>query len=176
MIVHSGFPLQVFPTFRWYALYTRGRHEKFIDAEMRRKNVESFLPLRRIKRQWTDRTVVVEEPLFSSYVFVKTDLRHNSEILSTKGAVKFVSVKSRPIPIEDSVITSLQNIISQKVAFDPFPYLRVGQKVYVRSGLFKGIEGIIIRKDDKRCRLVISIHAIMASISLDVDASLVEKI
>ena len=176
MITQSELPLQTFPAFRWYALYTRGRHEKFIDAEMRRKNVESFLPLRRIKRQWTDRTVIVEEPLFSSYVFVKTDLRHNSEILATKGAVRFVSAKTKPIPIEDSVITSLQNIVSQKVSLDPFPYLNVGQKVYVRSGLFKGIEGVIVRKDDKRCRLVISIDAIMASISVDVDACLVERI
>ena len=28
----------------WYALYTRSRHEKFVDLELRKKGVHTFLP------------------------------------------------------------------------------------------------------------------------------------
>ena len=176
MINSPEFQLQPIQLPRWYALYTRGRHEKFIDEELKKKSIESFLPLRKIKRRWSDRTVVVEEPFFKSYVFVKTDEIRSPDVLRTKGAVKFVSVQSRPIPVEDSVIDSLRSILNRDVSVDPFPYLKIGNKVFVRSGIFKGVEGYIVRKDDKRCRLVISIDAIMASISIDVDACLVEKV
>lgn len=170
------FQLQPIQAPRWVALYTKGRHEKFIDLELKKRRFESFLPLRRIKRRWSDRTVIVEEPLFSSYVFVKTDLGRSPEVLRTKGAVKFVSTKSMVIPIEDTVINSLRKISGGDIFVDPFPYLSLGNKVYVRSGIFKGVEGFIVRKDDKRCRLVISVDAIMSSISIDVDAYLVERI
>ena len=176
MTSDSEFQLSPSPMQRWYALYTRGRHEKFVDTELKKKKIESFLPLRRIKRRWADRMVVVEEPLFTSYVFVKTDLKCNSVLLRTKGAVKFVSSGMKPIPIEDSVIHSLKNIVRREISLDPFPYLKTGNKVYVRSGFYKGIEGCIVRKDDKKCRLVISIDAIMASISIEVDSCLVEQV
>lgn len=160
----------------WYALYTKGRHEKFIDDQLKKKSIEAFLPIRRVKKRWSDRTVIVDEPLFSSYLFVKTNPMLFSNVLKTKGAVKFVSAQARPIPIEESVIRSLKTLIDQEIAIDPFPYLAVGQRVCVRSGIFKGVEGFIVRKDDKKCRVVISIDAIMTSIAIEVDSYLVDKV
>ena len=161
---------------QWYALYTRGRHEKFIDGELCRRKIDCFAPTRKIKRRWSDRTVVVEEPLFKSYVFVHTDLEHISDVLRTKGAVKFVSSQGRPITVDERVIASLKTLVSQELALDPFPYLAVGDKITVTGGIFKGIEGYVLRKDQSKCRLVISIAAIMASISVEIDSCLVEKI
>ena len=160
----------------WYALYTRSRHEKYIHAELEKKRIESFLPLRFIKRRWSDRTVTVEEPLFKSYLFVKANLLEFSDVLKTKGAVKFVSAGLNPISIHENVITSLQNVIQPDINVDPFPYLRAGDRVYVKSGIFKGTEGFVLRKNDKKCRLVISIDALMASVSVEVDSCLVEKL
>ena len=161
---------------RWYALYTKSRHEKFIHSELEKKRIESFLPLRFIKRRWSDRTVTVEEPLFKSYIFVKTAFLKSTEVLKTKGAVKFVMAGDQPVPVEESVILSLQTIIQPDINLDPFPYISQGDRVYVRSGIFKGIEGFVIRKNDKKCRLVISVNALMASVSVEVDSCLVEKL
>jgi len=161
---------------KWYALYTKSRHEKFIDSELKKRRIESFLPLRNIKRRWSDRTVTIEEPLFKSYLFVKTGVLNSREVLKTKGAVKFVSAGAQPVPIQENVILSLRNAVQNNMALDPFPYLSQGDRVIVRSGIFKGIEGFILRKDDKKCRLVISIDALMASVSVEVDSCLVEKV
>ena len=161
---------------QWFALYTQSRHEKLIDTQLQKRRIESFLPVRRIKRRWSDRTVSVEEPLFKSYVFVKTDPAQTTEVLRTKGAVKFVSVQGRPLPVQEKVIQSLRHLAAQGMAADPFPYLGVGDRVSVQSGIFKGVEGYIVRKDNQKCRLVISIDAIMASISIEVDSCLVEKV
>ncbi|MGH7889926.1 MAG: UpxY family transcription antiterminator [Thermodesulfobacteriota bacterium] len=160
----------------WYALFTRSRHEKFIYLELEKRRIESFLPIRFLKRKWSDRTVTVEEPLFKSYLFVKTNILGFSDVLKTKGAVKLVSAGANPIPIGENVIASLRNVIQPEIVLDPFPYLRSGDRVYVKSGIFKGTEGFIVRKNDKKCRLVISIEAIMASVSVEVDSCLVERI
>ena len=162
--------------FEWYALYTKGRHEKLIDRDLKRKNIESFLPLRKIKKRWSDRVMTVEEPLFKSYIFVKTDLAHTLNVLRIKGAVKFVSIQGSPVPVGEKIILSLKHLVSQDIRIDPFPYLGLGDRVSVCSGIFKGIEGYILRKDDQKCRLVISIDAMMASVSVEVDSCLVEKV
>ncbi len=160
----------------WYALYTRSRHEKLIDTELAKRQIESFLPLRCVKKRWSDRTVTVEEPLFKSYLFVKINPLHFIDVLKTKGAVKLVATAGLPVPIDESVIISLKQLIKSAIAMDPFPYLAVGDRVFVRCGIFKGLEGFIVKKDDKKCRLVVSITAIMASISVELDSCLVEKI
>ncbi len=161
---------------QWYALYTKGRHEKSVDLELKKKGIESFLPLRKIKRRWSDRVTTVEEPLFSSYVFVKTGGDKATEVIRSKGAVCFVSVNARPVQIRPEVIEALKSILESQIAVDPFPYLNAGSRVIVKSGIFKGVEGFIARKDQKRCRLVISIDALKASISIEVDSALVEKV
>jgi transcription antitermination factor NusG len=162
--------------FQWVALYTKSRHEKFIHNELTKKRIESFLPTRKIKRRWSDRTVTTEEPLFKSYLFVKAARLKLVDVLKTKGAVKFVSVQGQPVTIRNEVIAAIQKIVSQDIAIDPFPYLGAGDRVGIRSGIFKGVEGYIVRKDSKKCRLVISVDALAASISIEVDSSLVEKI
>ena len=160
----------------WYALYTRSRHEKFVRAELQKRRIEAFLPTRRVQRRWSDRTVTLEEPLFKSYLFVKTDFSRPADVLSAKGAVRFVSAGLRPIPIREELIVSLRVAIQNQMTLDPFPYLNQGDRVFIKSGIFKGLEGFILRKDGPRCRLVISIDAMMASVSVEVDSCLVEKV
>ena len=163
-------------TLRWYALYTKGRHEKCVNEALQKNRIESFLPLRRIRKRWSDRSVTIEEPLFKSYLFVKTGPLETQKVLRSKGAVGFVSSQGRPVTVQNSVIDSLKAIIANEISVDPVPYLSTGDLVSVKRGVFKGIEGTIVRKDDKKCRLVLSIAAIQASISVEIDACLVEKI
>jgi len=160
----------------WYALYTKSRHEKHINEELDKRNIESFLPLRKIKRRWSDRIKTIEEPLFKSYLFVKTELPAcKTDVLKIKGVVKFVSAGADPIPIDEKVIQTLQNLIQYDIAIDPFPYLEKGDRVVIKTGPFKDTEGFIVRKDEKKCRLVISIAAIKSSVSVEIDAYLVDK-
>lgn len=160
----------------WFALFTKSRYERQVHAQLEKKHTESFLPIRYIKKYWSDRTVIIPEPLFKSYLFVKTSIPNATEILKTQGVVRFVSSGSKPISIREDIILSLRHIVQTQIRLDPFPYLKKGDRVFVRSGIFKGTEGYIIRKNDEKCRLVISIDALMASVSIELDSGLVEKI
>lgn len=160
----------------WFVLYTKSRHEKLINWDLNRRQIEAFLPLRRIKRRWSDRSVVIEEPLFKSYLFVKTQLARKTEVLRTKGAVQFVRFNSQPVTVQESVIFSLKRLVDEAIAIDPFPYFNTGDRIFIKSGPFKGTEGFIQRKDARKCRLIVSVDAIQSSVSVEIDSCLVEKI
>lgn len=163
-------------TSHWYALYVRSRHEKYVYQELIKKGIETFLPLRKVTRHWSDRKKVIEEPLFKGYLFVNIPLKSRWAVLNTKGAVKFVG-KSAGIPIEipEKELQAIQKFIQEDMPLDPFPYLKEGERVYIRSGQFKGVEGFIVRKD-KHCRLVISLDLLMQSVSIQIDSACVEPV
>ena len=160
----------------WFAVYTKSRHEKLLEQELRKKQIQTFLPLRTVTRFWSDRKKNIEEPIFKSYLFVRIPWKERWSVLNSVGAVNFVGPHlSYPVEVSENEIISIQKFIQEKVSLDPFPYLKQGQRVYVRSGPFKGVEGFVVRKDS-HCRLVISLDLLMQSISVAIDEACVEPL
>jgi len=58
----------------------------------------------------------------------------------------------------------------QTLKVEPHPYLKVGERVRVKAGVMKGVEGILVRKKNE-FRVVLSLDAIMQSVAVEVDAS-----
>jgi transcription antitermination factor NusG len=147
----------------WYTLYTKSRHEKLVESELIKKGLEAFTPKVPIKNKWSDRTKIIEEPLFKSYCFVRFSINNSNtrnDILAQKGVVSIVRFNDRYVAVEDSVISSLKILIENNLKLDPCPYLKEGDKVVIRKGSLKGVEGYIIEKRDKNTALVISIDSI----------------
>ncbi len=159
----------------WYALSTKSRHEKCLDTELQKKGVETFLPLRKITRHWSDRVKSIEQPIFSGYLFVKIPLKDRLEVLNTYGSVRLVGFNSAPVPIAEKELATLRRFVEEAITIDPYPYLNAGDRVYVRSGSLKGVEGFIVRKN-KHTRLVISLDLLFQSVSVEIDEALIEKI
>ena len=158
----------------WYALYTRSRCEKVVEEGLGRKGIKTFLPIRKITRRWSDRKKIIEDPLFKGYVFVQIPWKARWEVLNTVGTVRFIGPKhSHPTVVPEKDLLIIQRFIEEKLQIDPFPYLREGERVYIRSGPFKGAEGFIVRKN-RNCRLVISLDLLMQSISIEIDQACVE--
>lgn len=158
----------------WFALYTKSRHEKFVHSELMKKGIETFLPVRNVMHHWSDRKKMVEEPLFKGYLFVHSPLADKLRILNTIGVVNFVGFSpAQPLIVSETELMAVKRFVEEEIPVDPFPYLKAGQRVYVRSGVFKGVEGFIVRKDN-HCRLVVSLDLLMQSVSIQIDESCVE--
>lgn len=158
----------------WYALYTRPRHEKQVFDELSNHSIESFLPTYKVRRRWSDRYKIIEEPLFKNYIFVNVESdRIHYETLRPYGAVAFVKFDGKPAEIPQSEIDSIRRLVTSELPYNPHPYLKIGRKVYVRSGPLQGCEGILTRKKGI-ARLVLSIHLLQQSVSAEVDADCVE--
>jgi transcription antitermination factor NusG len=102
---------------RWYALYTKPRWEKKVYKGLSQKGIESYCPLNKVKRKWSDRIKTIEEPLFKSYVFVKvaelekTDVRFVDGVLNATGRVLRVLSKN----IVEVRIESLGFMLTAKI-------------------------------------------------------------
>ena len=168
-VLQSASLLQV----HWYATYVCSRHEKHVVSQLQERNVDCFLPIYRSVRRWKDRRKELELALFPGYVFVHMDLKDRLRVLQLPSVVRFVSFNGHPAPLPDSEIESLSNGLASGIRAEPHPYLKVGQRVRVRSGPMAGAQGILVRRRD-RFRLILSIDLIMRSVAVEVDEADVE--
>lgn len=161
----------------WYAAQTMPRHEKKVSAELKAKEICSFLPLVSQRKKWSDRYRLVEEPLFAGYVFVRLVWESPARIalLGTRGVVSLLGVRGVGTPIPDAEIRTIQRVLEKGVPFAERPFLNVGQRVRIRGGALDGVEGIFQSfKDDSR--LVVSVALIQRSISVTISGYDVEPI
>ncbi|MFQ5825235.1 MAG: UpxY family transcription antiterminator [bacterium] len=159
----------------WYALYTRPRFEKKVDAELKLKKLESFLPVRSVVRYWSDRKKRIDEPLFPSYVFIHGNVKERYLSLQTYGVVRMVCFNGHPTRIPDEQIESIHRILALGYDPEPHQYLNYGDEVEVVASPLRGLRGIYLEERRKN-RLVISIHAIQQSIAVEVDRGLVRRV
>lgn len=153
----------------WYAAYTFANHERRVAEQLERKGIESFLPLYEAVRQWKDRRVRLQLPLFPGYVFVRIPLSEKLEVLRLAGVARLVGFGDQPASLAREEIEGLRGSMGGRVKMEPYPYLGHGQRVRVLRGPLAGMEGIVLRNRGK-FRFVLSIDLIMRSVVADVDA------
>src|SRR5262245_4929587 len=161
---------------RWYAIHTSANHEKCVHEQLGRRDVESFLPLYDSVRQWKDRKVRLQLPLFPSYLFARIALCDRLQVLRVPGVVRFVGFQAGPCPMQESEIESLQRVTRVLPSFgaEPYPYLTLGRCVRVKTGPLAGIAGILVQKRNG-ARFVISVDLIMRSVAIELDANDLES-
>ncbi|HEV3249719.1 MAG TPA: transcription termination/antitermination NusG family protein, partial [Puia sp.] len=49
---------------KWWVVYTKPRWEKKVNQFLTEKGMESYCPLNKVRKKWSDRVKTVEEPLF----------------------------------------------------------------------------------------------------------------
>jgi transcription antitermination factor NusG len=162
----------------WYAVHTRSRHEFQVSDRLKQKGMEAFLPAVERIRKWKDRKKLIAFPLFPGYLFVHIakDSQSMLNVLKVKGVVRLIcTIPGEPTPIPDEQIISLQKLVENKEALDPYPYLNEGQRVRIAKGPLQGVEGILVEKLDKHI-FVLSVDVLRQGVALTINASDVEKI
>jgi transcription antitermination factor NusG len=97
----------------WYAVYTKPRWEKKVAETLARSSFEAYCPLNRVQRQWHDRKKIIAEPLFTSYVFVRTDESRHGELRKINGVINLVYWLRKPAIIRDEEIIMIRKFMDQ---------------------------------------------------------------
>ena len=155
---------------RWFALWTRSRHEQVVREQLQQKAIEAFLPTVTRWSRWKDRKKKIDWPLFPGYCFARFDVRERLPVLKCAGVVSIISFEGEPAPIPDYEIHGIRQLVESDLAYDPCPMIREGDMVEVKSGPLKGVVGRLVRKNDK-ARLVLSVDLIGQAVSVEVDAA-----
>lgn len=141
------------PEKKWYAVYTKPRWEKKIDTVLLRKGIESWCPLQKVERQWSDRKKIIEDPLFKSYVFVHIDTSERSKVLMTDGVLNFVHYLGKPAVIRDEEVNIIKHYLAEKdasIVILSEEGFKEETKIRVNHGVFMGNEGTVLRGGKKK--------------------------
>lgn len=159
----------------WFAVYTRHQHERKVASLLSEQEFEIFYPTYTEVHRWKDRKREISLPLFPGYVFFRGALENRVRILSTPGVHFILSTGSAPAPIPDQEIDGLRRAVHLRMRVEPFPYLKLGDRVRVTCGPLAGTEGLLARKKDSS-RLVLSIHMLGRSAAVEIDAGDVRQL
>ncbi len=136
----------------WYAIYTKPRWEKKVHEMLHQKGIVSYCPLNKVKKKWSDRYKIIEEPLFKSYLFVNINDHQKSEVRFINGVVNFVYWLGQPAKLRDEEIARIKRFLGEynNISVVQLSEPKPGDKVIIVSGAFMENEGTIISTEKKR--------------------------
>ncbi len=118
-------------------MYTRPRWEKKVAALLAKKRIEQYCPLNKVMKQWSDRKKLVEEPLFSGYVFVRTAEADKWRIKEIEGILNYVYWLGKPAVISDLEIDTIKRFLNEHDSVEVKPLsLKTNDQVRILSGPF----------------------------------------
>ena len=123
--------------YSWYPVYTNPRAEKIAADLLIKKGVETYLPLQRQIKQWSDRKKWVEEPIIKSYIFVRISVKQQRDVLTTRGVCRFLYFSGKIAHMPDRQITQLQLLLATDADLEVL-------KTIIRKRIETHPEGVVL--------------------------------
>jgi len=140
----------------WYAVYTKPRWEKKVSLLLEKKGLEYYCPLNKVRRKWSDRYKVIEEPLFKSYVFVYITEEEKTRVRLSDGVVNFVYWMGKPAMIKQAEIEMIRKFLKEYEDVQANPVkIAAGERVRVKTGLMMDTEGLVIKVLNNRAYVLL---------------------
>lgn len=163
-------------SYKWYPLYTRSRAEKTTQEALTKKNIISYLPLKKVLKQWSDRKKIVEEPLLKSYLFVYISAKEYAEVLMTNGVSRFIYFSGKIASIPDKQLADLKLLLANATDLEVIEYdISLGEKVLIKAGPFKGIMAELVSLKSKKS-IVLRLQDLGYSIQINTSMAFIEPV
>jgi len=156
---------------QWFVLHTKSRQEKALSEELSVLRIAHFLPAVEQMRFYGQRKAIVLAPLFPGYLFLRGSIEQAYVADRTKRIASILKVTE-----QEHLDWELRNIhlaLQAGTTFDPYPALKKGVRVQVRSGPLRGVQGVIENRTS-RDRLILQVHMLGSAVSIEVDGSLLD--
>jgi transcriptional antiterminator RfaH len=160
------------PLPQWHVLHVAPNHEKKVAIHLLHRSVEHFLPLYRERSQWSDRSVMLERPLFPRYIFVRFARESRGTVISLPGALKVLGRGASDV-VDPEDVERIRSALASGYILRPHSAVSVGTRVRVRSGIFTGQEGMVVELRSS-CKVVISMSAVRQCYSLETEIGNIE--
>ncbi len=151
---------------KWYAVYTKSRHEKKVARKCINNDISYYLPLQESVRHYKNRVVTFMKPLFSGYIFCRCNEDKKRELYQTGHICKFIEPLDQAQFLND--LQQIRGVREKGFKLFLHSYLKRGRRVKVIRGPFKNFQGIISHRKGKY-KLVLNINLIRQAIAVEVD-------
>jgi transcription antitermination factor NusG len=139
---------------KWYAVYTKPRWEKKIARKLEDRGIETYCPLNKVTRQWSDRKKVVLDPLFKGYVFIRIEDENKWSVKSVDGVLNYVYWNGKPAVIREEEIDTIRKFLNEFSDVQVEEYkLEPNKKVRVKQGVLMNHEGILLELHGNRAKV-----------------------
>ncbi len=161
---------------KWYPVYTRARAEKQAFELLEKKGIEAYLPLQKTLKQWSDRKKWVSEPLFKSYLFVRIFQKQQTEVLMTKGIVRFLYQSGKIADMPEQQINEIQLLLATDLELEvTTDHISPGEKVVIKAGPLIGLTGEMVSYKSQK-QLIIRLENLGQTILINASAALVDRL
>lgn len=145
----------------WIAAYTRPRSEKKVAAELGKIGIETYVPIQKQLKIWSDRKKYVDVPVIPMIIFVHILDEDIIKIKSHSLIIKIISLpgKKEPAHIPLSQIDNLKFMLNQSdipVSFEQGHFV-TNDVVKISRGKLKGLVGQVRTVKDDMTELWMSI-------------------
>ncbi len=149
---------------KWFALYTKPRHEFKAGMQLSGHYIEYYLPTITKIKQWSDRKKKVTEPLFRGYIFIKADESERLIAVEQNAIVKTIFFDGKPAVIPDWQIESLKKMLDSNAEIFISDRLEIGARIKVINGPFAGVTGVVFKDENNDQMLAVTIDLINRSV------------
>ena len=159
----------------WHVLYTKPRHEKKVAERLTEAGYKVYCPLHKVRRQWSDRVKVVEEPLFRGYIFIKIQDAKRDEVFTFPGTVRYLFWLRRPAIVREEEISLIQKWLGE---YDheqiDISDIQPGDLVRITSGRFMNEQAVLI--DRNRSRAVVQLKELGIQLNLSLSNNELQRL
>ena len=159
----------------WMALMVRPQRERIVQEGLEQKGLTTFLPMYWSAHRWSDRLKRLQVPLFPQYLFCRADRGIRTAVLRTPGVRSIVHFGAEVIPVPELEIEQIQRLVSSGVAIEPWPFLRLGQRVRIAGGPLCGLEGILAEVRNTT-RVVVGLELLQRSVAVQLSRDQVRPV
>ena len=168
-------PTGEFQELPWLVIYTKPRQEKKLAERLQQAGYTVYCPTQRMKKRWSDRWKWIEQPLFSSHIFIQIDPERRDAIYFVPGFVRFLFWLKRPAQVRPKEIEILKRWLND---YAPeaisTSHLQPGQKTKVLTGPFQGQEGTLQEVKAERAQLYLEELQLLVELDLSKNELLVQ--
>lgn len=148
----------------WFALYTKPRHEFKAEQYLNSLDIENYLPTITTLKKWSDRKKKITEPLLKGYIFVHCNEKERYEALQNDAIVSTVCFEGKPARIPGWQIDNLKKLLEEKREVFISDVVKIGVKVTIAEGPFKGVTGIVCQSDKHSKMLGVTIDLLRRTV------------
>lgn len=163
---------------KWYVMYVKSRHEKKVNQLLQENEINSFLPIVKTVKQWSDRKKTTLKPLFPSYVFVNINSPFEfQKALSVDGACAYIrfgkeyasatekEINQIKLLVEDNDISDIE--IDSKIP-------KVGDIKQISYGPLDGLECKVLKVGNKN-KIIVRINSLQQNIIASIPSYYLEQ-
>jgi len=162
----------------WFAVWTRNQYEPRVSDQLRRKRFVVFLPTVRVTSRRRDRRLILAQPLFPGYLFLRFAPSRAGYVMvaRTDGVVRILGDGWDALEsIPDDEVEAVRRLVTSAQGVRAMPWIHLGDRVRIVAGALAGLEGLVRTWRRGRATFVVNVDLLQRSVGVEVEAALLER-